>query len=88
MRWTPRRKAKIAAALSNGEITQAEAKDLYHLSDEELEAWMRDYTAHGWEGLRVTRLRQYNPRPRPPIADANGDHPPDLPIAGIPPGDF
>lgn len=59
MRWTPRRKAAIVVAIGGGEISVAEAKRRYDLSDEELAAWMRDYDAHGWPGLRSTRYQLY-----------------------------
>jgi hypothetical protein len=84
MRWTPRRKSMVVISIVQEEITPAKAKKLYHISDEELAAWMRDYEAHGCKGLRATRLRQYNPRPSKPITGADGNRSPDLPIAGIP----
>ncbi len=64
MRWTPRRKAEIVVAINEGLITEAEAKVRYGVSDEELATWKRDFAALGWEGLRVTRLQEYQRRPR------------------------
>ncbi len=59
MRWAPRRKAAIVVAIGSGEISVAEAQWRYDLSDEELAAWMRDYDAHGWPGLRSTKFQLY-----------------------------
>jgi transposase-like protein len=78
MRWTPKRKAVIVVALAEEQITAAEAKDQYNISDEELASWVRDYGSQGIKGLRVTRSRRYPGRLKP-IADANG-HQADFPI--------
>jgi len=61
MRWTVRRKEEIIVAISDGEISTAEAKRQYDLSGEELPSWMRDYATHGRPGLRVTKLRENHP---------------------------
>ena len=58
MRWTASRKAAIIVAIRNGEISAAEARSQYDLSDEELAAWMRDYDALGVRGLRSLLLRR------------------------------
>jgi transposase-like protein len=58
MRWTPRRKAQIVFDIREGEISVAQAKERYALSDEELAAWIRDYDARGLSGLKVYDLRR------------------------------
>lgn len=62
MRWTPKRKAAIVAAIENGDLSVAEAKRQNSMSDEEIAAWRRDYAAHGAPGLRVTKLQTYGKR--------------------------
>jgi Protein of unknown function (DUF1153) len=59
MRWTALRKAHIAVGIRTGKISVAHAKKRHALSDEELAAWMHDYDAHGWPGLRSTRYQLY-----------------------------
>jgi Protein of unknown function (DUF1153) len=90
MRWTVRRKAEVVVAIAQGRITIAEAKERHGLSEEELAAWQRDYTAHGEAGLRATWLQQYrrggHPRRGRRITHADGGRLADLPIPGLPPG--
>ena len=58
VRWTAKRKAEIVVAIKDGEISTAEAKRRYEVSDDELAAWIRDYDLHGRPGLLVTKLQQ------------------------------
>lgn len=64
MRWTPKRKAKIVMAVQVGEITADDLAREHGISAEELATWVRDYDAHGREGMRVTRLQIYRRRQR------------------------
>jgi len=59
MRWLPRRKAAVLAAIDDGALSAAQAQQLYELSREELDSWRRDFAAHGVPGLRLTRLQAY-----------------------------
>jgi hypothetical protein len=64
VRWTPKRKAAVVAAIERGIISTTEARELHDLSEEELVAWMRDYAALGQAGLRLTN--------RPPARKRDG----------------
>ncbi len=55
-RWSPRRKAEVAAAVTGGLLTPEEACGRYGLSAEELSSWQSAYQRHGVGGLRVTRI--------------------------------
>ena len=57
MRWTPTRKAETVIAIEKGSITTGAAKKNYRLSDEELAAWMCNYSVRGLAGLRATKPR-------------------------------
>jgi hypothetical protein len=72
MRWTSKRKEAIVVAIKKGLIETAEAQRQYGLSDEELAAWMRDYTANGRPGLRVTKLQHYQRGPPRQRTQKNG----------------
>lgn len=58
LRWVPRRKAVVVAAVKHGLITRAEALRRYGLSDEEFDGWVNALRAHGAEGLKVTVSRK------------------------------
>lgn len=58
LRWVPRRKAKVVAALDGGLISEGEACARYALSGEEIGAWRSAFSRHGMRGLRVTRLAE------------------------------
>lgn len=58
-RWTARRKALVAAAVTGGEISESAACARWDLSPEELSAWIRDFSRHGVDGLRTTRVQFY-----------------------------
>jgi hypothetical protein len=59
VRWVVRRKAKIVAAVQNGQLSPDEACARYNLSMEELESWLHLMHAHGLKGLQTTRANQY-----------------------------
>lgn len=85
MRWTPKRKEEVVAAIAQGQMTTAEARAQHGLSEEELAAWQRDYAAHGKAGLRTTWLQRYRGRR---LQRADGHRLADLPIPSLPPEDF
>lgn len=58
-RWVARRKAVVVTAVAAGMITRQEALDMYDISGEEFESWIRAMTTHGRSGLRVTKLQEY-----------------------------
>jgi hypothetical protein len=66
-RWVVRRKAAVVVAVRAGVITLEEACRRYQLSEEEFLAWQRAFEAHGFPGLRTTRIQSYrrlrSPRP-------------------------
>lgn len=58
-RWTPRRKATVAALIGAG-LTSAEAMaEKYRMGIEELASWCSLYDRHGLGGLRTGRFQQY-----------------------------
>ena len=59
IRWVPRRKAAVVAAVQSGVISLEEACRRYRLSEEEFHAWERGIATHGVAGLRITRLQIY-----------------------------
>lgn len=60
VRWTPRRKAEVVAAVAGGLLTFDEACERYSLSIEELASWQRAVDRSGMPGLRVTRTQEYH----------------------------
>ena len=62
-RWTIRRKAAVVAAVRSGTISMEEALRRYQLSEEEFLSWQRAFEAHGFAGLRATRVQQYRSGP-------------------------
>ena len=62
MRWSPGRKAHVVTAVEQGLLSIEEALRDCELSLEELEAWRRDFKAHGIPGLRSTRVQIYGNR--------------------------
>ena len=68
IRWIPRRKAAVVAAVRSGAISLEEACRRYQLSEKEFRAWERDIEVHGVAGLRTTRLQIYRDvRPLKPV---------------------
>lgn len=58
-RWVARRKATVVTAVAAGMLSREEALDMYKLSSEEFDSWVRAMTTHGRGGLRVTKLQEY-----------------------------
>jgi len=54
-----RRKATVVTAVAAGMLSREEAIDMYSLSSEEFEGWVRAMTTHGRSGLRVTKIQDY-----------------------------
>ncbi|MFN3582944.1 DUF1153 domain-containing protein [Phenylobacterium sp.] len=59
VRWTPRRKAEVVAAVEGALISEAEALDRYALTAEEFASWRGAVQHHGMAGLRATRIQDY-----------------------------
>ena len=59
VRWVPRRKAEVVAAIQGGLLTMDEACERYSLEIEELAAWQRAIERSGMHALRVTRTQHY-----------------------------
>ena len=57
VRWTPRRKAEVVAAVAGGLLTLAEACERYSVTAEEFTGWQRRVDHGGLRGLRVTRTQ-------------------------------
>lgn len=58
-RWVASRKAAVVRAIRGGLITRDEAKEMYAISDEELESWTSAVRRHGETALKSTRLQKY-----------------------------
>lgn len=56
-RWTAERKEAVVQALQFDAMSTAAALELYDLTPDELESWIRRYSAHGRRGLAATKLR-------------------------------
>ena len=59
VRWVASRKATVVKAVKFGLLTKDEAKDRYHLSDDELESWAVAVDRYGEEALKTTSLQKY-----------------------------
>jgi len=59
MRWVARRKATVVTAVAAGMISREEALEMYNISGEEFDGWVKAMTSHGRSGLRVTKLQEY-----------------------------
>ncbi|UWQ12974.1 DUF1153 domain-containing protein [Aliiroseovarius sp. M344] len=58
-RWVASRKAAVVRAVRSGLISEKDAQELYALSSEELEEWLRAVTDHGEAALKATALQRY-----------------------------
>ena len=58
-RWVARRKATLVTAVAAGMLSREEALEMYGISSEEFESWIRAMTSHGRSGLRVTKIQEY-----------------------------
>jgi Protein of unknown function (DUF1153) len=54
IRWMPKRKAEILAAVRRGTISLNQACEIYELSIEEFLTWQRGDALYGLAGLRAT----------------------------------
>ena len=59
VRWTPRRKADVVAAVADGRLGLDEACLRYSISSEEFRSWQSAVGRSGTRGLRVTRRTDY-----------------------------
>ncbi len=59
LRWTPRRKAEVVAAVGGGLLSVEEACQRYSLSTEEFMSWQHAIDRRGLAALRVTRTQEY-----------------------------
>lgn len=58
-RWVASCKALVVSAVEAKLITEAEACEMYELSDEELGAWRTAVADHGIKALRATSVQIY-----------------------------
>lgn len=58
-RWVASRKAAVVRAVDHGLITDKEAKEIYSLSDEELQAWRNAVVTYGEAALKATAVQRY-----------------------------
>lgn len=59
IRWVPRRKARVVAAVCGGLITLNEACDRYRLTPEEFASWKQALDEEGLSGLSATRTHRH-----------------------------
>ena len=59
VRWTPRRKAEVLAAINGGLISADEACARYDLSFEEYSGWEAGAARWGRDALRATKAQRY-----------------------------
>ncbi len=58
-RWVASRKAAVVRAVIHGLLSEAQARDRYRLSEEELGCWMRAMADHGVGALKATAVQKY-----------------------------
>lgn len=58
-RWVASRKAAVVRAIRYGLMTWENAREMYDLSDEELQAWHAAVEKHGEVALKATTLQRY-----------------------------
>ena len=58
-RWVASRKAAVVRAVAYGLISQKDALDRYHLSEEEFGEWQLAVENHGEAALKATALQRY-----------------------------
>ena len=59
VRWTPRRKAEVVAAVHGGLLDVTEASRIYNISLEEFDTWVRGLERAGLRSLRATHVQTY-----------------------------
>jgi hypothetical protein len=62
IRWTPRRKAEVVAAVRGGLLSLEEAYTRYRLTEDEFQSWQFAIDQHGLAGLRSARIQLMNSR--------------------------
>ncbi len=62
-RWVASRKAAVVRAVDHGLITEAEARETWGLSVEELAGWRRAAGRFGVAALRATAVQRYREGP-------------------------
>ena len=63
VRWVASRKLTVVRAVAYGLLSEAEAKSIYSLSDEEFSSWVRHASTDGLNGLKVTlRKKELQPK--------------------------
>ncbi|WP_270730626.1 CtrA inhibitor SciP [Shimia sp. Alg240-R146] len=58
-RWVASRKAAVVKGVVYGLINQKEALEVYGLSDEEFEQWVKAVSKHGFDALKATAVQKY-----------------------------
>ena len=58
-RWVASRKAAVIKGVATGLIGREEACQMYAISEEELESWMRAVSKHGEKALKATALKKF-----------------------------
>ncbi len=58
-RWVASRKLAVVRGVLYGLVTQGEVCNLYNLSEEEFEEWVRAVSLHGEAALKATALKFY-----------------------------
>ncbi|MEL6168464.1 MAG: DUF1153 domain-containing protein [Pseudomonadota bacterium] len=58
-RWVASRKAAVVRAVRAGLLREDEAREMYALSEEELNAWHAAVEEHGEAALKATALQRY-----------------------------
>jgi hypothetical protein len=58
-RWVASRKLAVVRGVAYGLITRSEAMNIYGLSEEEFDSWVRGVEKHGTDALKVTLLKIY-----------------------------
>lgn len=58
-RWVASRKAAVVRAVEHGLISDAEAMEIYGLSEEELTNWKGMAAKHGEAALKATAVQRY-----------------------------
>ncbi|MGI3210493.1 DUF1153 domain-containing protein [Roseovarius tibetensis] len=58
-RWVASRKLAVVQGVAYGLMSRSEALNIYGLSEEEFETWVRGVKKHGLDALKVTLLKSY-----------------------------
>lgn len=58
-RWVVSRKISVVRGVLYGLISQAEALEMYGLSEEEFASWIKAVAEHGEDALKATAVQKY-----------------------------